>query len=222
MENTSTNAVSSSTSALLACGIAAGPIYIAVGVLQIIIRPGFDVTRHALSLMSNGDLGWIQITNFMLTGLFTIAFAVGIRQLLKGQKGGTWGALLIGAYGLGLIGAGIFKADPALGFPPGTLADAHAISTSGLMHFVCGGIGFYAVIAACFVFARRFGSLGLAGWKWYSIATGVIFFAAFFGIASGSGGSGAMRTFVTLGFYAAVVIMWVWISAIAFKFRAEA
>ncbi|HEX3101603.1 MAG TPA: DUF998 domain-containing protein [Pyrinomonadaceae bacterium] len=221
MENTSTKEVSSSTSSLLACGIAAGPIYIAVGILQIIIRPGFDVTRHALSLMSNGDLGWIQISNFLLTGLLTIAFAVGIRQLLKGQKGGTWGALLIGVYGLGLIGAGIFKADPALGFPPGTPVDAHAISTNGLMHFVCGGIGFYAIIAACFVFARRFSSLGLAGWKWYSFITGVLFFAAFFGIASGSGGSGPTRTFVTLGFYAAVVIIWVWLSALAFKLRAD-
>lgn len=49
---------------LLACGIVTGPLYIALGLMQMLIRPGFDPTRHDLSLMSNGDLGWIQISNF--------------------------------------------------------------------------------------------------------------------------------------------------------------
>jgi hypothetical protein len=44
---------------LLACGVLAGPIYILVGLLQILTREGFDMTRHPLSLMSTGDLGWI-------------------------------------------------------------------------------------------------------------------------------------------------------------------
>jgi hypothetical membrane protein len=61
------------TRALLACGIVAGPLYIVLGLIQILIRPGYDITRHDLSLMSNGDLGWIQIANFLVTGLLTIA-----------------------------------------------------------------------------------------------------------------------------------------------------
>ena len=52
----------------LTCGMAAGPLYILVGIIQIAIRPGFDPTRHALSLLSNGDLGWIQVSNFLMTG----------------------------------------------------------------------------------------------------------------------------------------------------------
>jgi len=68
------------TRALLACGAVAGPFYIVVGVLQLFIRPGFDITRHMLSLLANGDLGWIQITNFEVSGLLTIAGAIGIRQ----------------------------------------------------------------------------------------------------------------------------------------------
>ena len=31
---------------------------------------GFDITRHVASLLSDGGLGWIQITSFVLTGLF--------------------------------------------------------------------------------------------------------------------------------------------------------
>src|SRR5258708_15761258 len=74
------------TRALLACGVVAGPFYIVVGVLQLFIRPGFDNTRHMLSLLANGDLGWIQITNFEVSGLLTIAGAIGIRQ---GPPGGS-------------------------------------------------------------------------------------------------------------------------------------
>src|SRR5262245_49304406 len=162
------------TSALLTCGVIAGPLYIAVGVTQMFIRPGFDIRRHALSLLSNGDLGWIQIANFIVTGLLVIAGALGMRRGLRGSLGGAWGPLLLGRYGLGLVGAGFFNADPALGFPPGTPEDATAISWHGLMHFVAGGIGFLGLIAACFVFARRFAALKQPGWAAYSAATGVI------------------------------------------------
>lgn len=105
---------------------------------------------------------------------------------MRGSRGGTWGPLLLGVYGLGLIGAGVFLADPVLGFPPGTPADANAVTWHGLLHFVSGGIGFIGLIAACFVFARRFAALRQRGWAAYSVATGVLFFAAFFGIAMGS------------------------------------
>ena len=42
---------------------------------QALTRDGFDLTRHPWSLLTNGDLGWIQITNFVLTGLMVLAFA---------------------------------------------------------------------------------------------------------------------------------------------------
>ncbi|MFL6467245.1 MAG: DUF998 domain-containing protein [Pyrinomonadaceae bacterium] len=209
------------TGKLLLCGLIAGPFYVLVGLVQILIRPGFDVTRHALSLMSNGDLGWIQVANFFITGILVIAFAAGMRRSLKGTPAGTWGPILVAIYGIGLIGAGIFSADPAFGFPPGTPMEAHGISTSGLMHFVCGGIGFYALIAACFVIARRFASKRLGRWMWFSILTGIVFFAAFIGIASGSGGSAEARTIVTLAFYFAIVLIWVWMTAVSVKFRTQ-
>ena len=202
---------------LLTGGAVAGPLYIILGVLQMLIRPGFDPTRHDLSLMSNGTLGWIQITSFIVTGLLVIAGAVGMRQLLRGSRGGTWGPLLVGIYGLGLIGAGLFVADPAFGFPPGTPEGVTAISLHGLLHFVTGGIGFLALIAACFVFARRLSALQQRAWATYSVITGVIFFAAFFGIAAGSQLGGTVQVFVTLAFTAAVVIAWTWLSALSVR-----
>ncbi len=203
--------------ALLACGVVAGPLYVVVGAIQMLMREGFDPTRHALSLMSNGDLGWIQIANFVVTGLLVIACAVGIRRVLYPGPAGTWGPILLGVYGLGLVGAGIFIADPALGFPPGTPEGPPAsMSRHGLLHFVAGGIGFFGLIAACFVFARRFAVLRQPGWATFSAATGLIFFAAFFGIASGS-----RNAWIIIAFTLAVVLAWSWISALAARFLTE-
>ena len=92
-----------SSNFLLLCGVVAGPLYVVAGVFQICGRVGFDPTRHALSLMSNGDLGWIQIANFLVTGLLVIACSVGMREVLHPGWGGTWGPLLVGLYGVGLI-----------------------------------------------------------------------------------------------------------------------
>jgi len=209
------------TRVLLLCGVVAGPLYVIVGVIEMLTRPGFDPTRHDLSLMSNGDWGWIHISLLILTGLLTIAGAVGMRRVLRGGRGGTWGPLLLGIYGLGLIGAGFFTADPALGFPPGTPADAHAISWHGLLHFICGVIGFLGLIAACFVFARRFAAQRQRGWVAYSVATGVIYLAAFAGIAVGSNSVGVITTIVILAFSVAVVLGWAWVSAIAVKLLSE-
>ena len=52
------------TARLLACGIAAGPLFLTVGLTQAFLRDGFDLSRHPLSLLSLGDLGWVQIANF--------------------------------------------------------------------------------------------------------------------------------------------------------------
>lgn len=205
---------------LLLCGVIAGPLYVIVGIVQILIRPGFDITKHALSLMSNGDLGWLQVANFFVTGVLVVLFAIGIRRSFKGSKGGTFGPLFLAIFGLGMIGAGIFSADPGLGFPPGTPETAHDISMSGLMHFIFGGIGFYAFIASCFVFASRFKAEGSDGWFRFSVVTGMLFFGAFGAIASGSG-SASTRAFVTVAFYLAVLLMWSWMTAVAWKLARE-
>jgi hypothetical protein len=199
------------TVGLLICGVIAGPLYVLVGLIQMLIREGFDPTRHALSLMSNGRLGWIQIANFLATGTLVIAASVGMRRVLHPGRRGTWGPLLIAMYGLGLIGAGFFVADPALGFPPGTPAGPPAaVTRHGVLHFVSGGVGFLGLIAACFVFGLRFAALRQTGWAAYSIATGLLFGAAFFGIASGSN-----KPWIIIAFTVAVVLAWLWIAAVS-------
>lgn len=204
------------TNALLVCGMIAGPFYILVGLIQALTRPGFDILRHDLSLLANGNLGWIQITNLVLTGLLVGAFALGLRRALPAGPGRTWGPILLGVYGLGLIGAGFFTADPAFGFPPGTPANAHTISWHGLLHIITSGIGFLALIAACMVMARRFASQGRQGWAVYSVGSGILFFAAFVGVATGSG-----QSWSVIGFWIGVLFIWAWILILAMLLRKE-
>jgi hypothetical protein len=206
------------TRTLLAYGVVAGPVYIGVSLLQALTRDGFELARHQWSLLSNGDLGWIQITNFVVTGLMTVAFAVGLRRAMGRGRGGTWAPRLIGTYGVSLIAAGVFRADPALGFPPGTPLDATHVSWHGMLHLTAAGIGFGCLIAACLVVARRFAAEGRAGWAAYSRVTGALFLAAFVGVAAGAGSAGT-----NLAFVAAVVLAWTWVTALAaHSYRAAA
>jgi hypothetical membrane protein len=212
-----TDTATTTTRALLACGVVAGPLYIAVVAIQALTRDGFDLTRHPASLLSTGDLGWVQVTTFVVSGLLTIACAVGMRRVLRTGMGGTWGPLLVGAYGTGLITAGVFVADPADGFPPGTPAGPpDTVSWHGAVHFAVAGIAFLALVAACLVFARRFAGLGQRGWAAYCVATGVIFLSAFAGIASGSGAPA-----LNVAFAVAVVLGWAWVSVMAARLMTE-
>jgi hypothetical protein len=88
------------TKSLLGYGVIAGPFYLVVSLAQALTRDGFELTRHAWSLLANGELGWIQIINFTLTGAMLVAFAVGLRRALAGGRGGRWAPRLIGAFGV--------------------------------------------------------------------------------------------------------------------------
>jgi hypothetical membrane protein len=201
------------TAALLVGGIAAGPIYVAVGLVQMLVRDGFDIRRHPLSLMSNGDLGWIQVANFLLTGALTVVAAVGMRRALSPGRGAMWGPLLVGVYGAGVFLAGLFRADPVDGFPPGTpLGPPEQVSWHGLVHFLVAGIAFLALAAGTFVLARRFAANRQRGWVAYSVATGVVFLAAFLGVAAGS-------AVINVVFALAIVNVCAWVAAVSALLR---
>lgn len=101
------------TSTLLRCGLAAGPLFLLIFATQILLRPELRFTRDEPSLLSIGPLGWIQIGNRMLGGLLVIAGARGIRRLLRRSKAGFWGPLFLQVFGIHEVGLGIFVVDPA-------------------------------------------------------------------------------------------------------------
>src|SRR5580704_10583194 len=113
----------------LQLGAVAGPVFLAASLIQAILRPGFDLAHNAASLLSLGNLGWIQDLNFAIAGALSFAGAIGLRRALRGTSGGTWLPRLFGAVGVGLAAASIFHPDPSGGFPPGTPVAASAISS---------------------------------------------------------------------------------------------
>jgi hypothetical protein len=195
------------TKALLACGVVAGPLFVAVAVLQALTRDGFDPSRHPLSLLSLGALGWIQITNFVVAGLLAVAFAVGLRRVLHPGRGGTWGPLLIGLYGVGLVAGGVFVADAGAGFPPGAPAGApEQLSWHGILHDAGHLLALLSLLVACFVLARRVAALGQRGWAAYCVATGV----ALLGLMAWPD-----RDTILVQLAVAIVLGWAWLSVLA-------
>jgi hypothetical protein len=209
------NADRARTRALLACGVAATPVFAVVSLAQAFTREGFDLLRHPLSMLSVGDLGWLQITNFLVCGVLTIAGALGLHGAMRGSPGGTWAPRLMLINGLGMLAAGVFVMDPGDGFPAGTpLGPSAALSTHALLHLVFGSIAFAALIAACLVLGRHFSRAGRRGHAIASRAAGLIFAAGeLWAISGGRAGS--------LTLCVGVLTAMAWVSLTAATKRAE-
>jgi hypothetical membrane protein len=205
--NTATNSVSTRT--LLTCAAISAPLWAAVSLIQAATREGFDLTRHPLSALSNGSLGWLQITNFLVGGLLTVFGAAGLGRALQGQPGGKWAPRLVRVNGIGMIAAGVFVMDPADGFPAGTPAGMPAaLSWHSYAHFASGTIAFAALIAACYVLGRHYSR---AGDRANAIASRVAGTAALAGNLWAMSGGKAGSLTLAIGVIAAML----WVSAVA-------
>jgi hypothetical protein len=196
---------------LLACGALAGPLFVAVVVVQALTRTGYDLGQHPISLLTLGGLGWIQSANFVAAGALVAAFAVGLRRALHPGRGARWAPLLMAAFGLGLVVAGVFTPDPSLGFPPGAPEDTpDELSTSAMLH----GVGFAVAIGGltlgCLVFARRDLAGGDRRWAAYSVVSA----AAALVLAMWPGEDGA-----SIRYFVATIVAFTWTTAVALRLR---
>jgi hypothetical membrane protein len=183
------------TKSLLGYGVIAGPLYVGVSLTQAFIRDGFDPSRHAWSLLQNGSLGWIQTANLIVSGLMVVAAAAGLRRAV-GR-----GAVPLALYGLGMVVAGFFTADPGVGFPPGSAGGT--VSWHGFVHLAAGGIGFVGLAVACFRLAR-FAPL--------SRTVGVLLVGTFLALNASAGASWGI-----VAFTAAVVCVSAWLSVLSVR-----
>jgi hypothetical membrane protein len=159
---TSASTTTDGTRRLLGAGVVAGPIFVCTAAIQVLTRDGFDLRRHPLSMLALGEHGWIQVINFILAGMLSLIFAAGVARRLPDGLGSTWAPRLFALYGAGLVIGGIFKADPALGFPAGAPEGyPEQLSVHGTIHAFAPPLAFLSIIAACFVIARRFAAEGM-------------------------------------------------------------
>ncbi|MEU9320459.1 DUF998 domain-containing protein [Streptomyces sp. NPDC048295] len=185
------------TRALLAAGVAVGPLFLGAGLIQGLTREGFDFTRNAISQLSLGDLGWIQVTGFLLTGVLAVVGAIGMRQALRDAPGGVWAPRLVAVFGASFLLAGVFTADPGAGFPAGAPeGPATSMSAHGVVHMLSAGVGFLALSAAFIVLARLFAARRLRGW---AIACRLVPVGVLAGFAGSSAGALAFTAGAGLG-----------------------
>jgi len=80
--------------------------------------------------------------------------------------------------GVGLGAGGVFVADAGNGFPPGVPAGIPtSMSVHGIFHMIGGSSAFLSLIVLCFVFGRRYASVGERLWAASSGIVGLIFIA---------------------------------------------
>jgi hypothetical membrane protein len=192
---------------LLLAGIAAGLLFFIVPTIEVFRRPGFDIQRHAISVLSLGDGGWIMKAVFIVCGILTLMCALGIYMELARGWVRFAAPLLIGAYGLGLILAGVFDAPAGLGFPPGTPPDQAPVMTSGaILHSVAFMVAFSSLIVSCFVFALYFLHMQQTIWAVFSLVAGIALPALI--------GLGISMTMAPgIAFYWAAMLGWLWLAA---------
>jgi len=194
------------TRILLLCGAIAGPLFIFTVLIEDYTRPGFDPRLDPLSLLSLGDWGWVQMVNFALAGVLNLLYAVGLWRRLHTGRAGTWGPILIGAYGFGLILVGIFRTDPANGFPPGAIAPTGP-SWHGVIHALGGLFVFVMLSAGLAVFVRLFLAWKERWWAFYCLASAVLLLLIFFtGFSNAAFMARTLRLATLIGWMAASLV----------------
>jgi hypothetical membrane protein len=194
------------TRLLLRCGVLVGPFYLAVGLMQALVRDGFDLSRHALSHLANGPGGWVQTANFVISGLMVIAAAIGFARALRPHsRAAGW---VLATFGVGMLVAAVFPADPVDGFPPGTPeGNPTTVSAAGLVHFAAGGIGFLALAVSSVVVARALSRRNESSMARLSFFSGLALLAGFFLPPALSSATAAIA-----GIWFAVVVGWAWLA----------
>lgn len=195
-----------STRALLTCGVVAGPLYVAVTMIQVLTRAGFDMRHHRFNVLTAGDLGWIHQLNMLMVGVLSALLALGVSRVMRGW-GAMWAPRLLALFGLAYVVGGLFPADPMLGFPAGTTAEMVQHTWHGIIQNGSRGVSSLLLLATSLVIARSLAAEGRRGAAWFFATALFAVFAvlAVFGRAIG----------VNPVAPAFLATPWVWVTALA-------
>ena len=143
------------TRRLLRCGVAAGPFFVTVFLLEGAARDGYRPLRHPVSSLALGSRGWIQAGNFVVTGTLFLAGAAGLARAGNPATSSRAAPALIGAAGAGLIASAVFTTDPVSGYPPGTPDALTRPSPAGTAHNLAAIPVFFGLPAAALASSWR-------------------------------------------------------------------
>lgn len=125
------------TRALLWCGVLAGPLLVVVLLGQALWNPRYDLGTDAISTLSLGPEGWVQIVTFVVVGVLVGAAGLGVRRVRRGNALTRAGGTLLVVMGAGVAGIGAFVLDP--------------VAWHGRLHDVATGVAINAALLAVVV-----------------------------------------------------------------------
>jgi len=141
-----------------------GPaLFLAIVLVEGVVRPGYRPLHDTISELSLGPRGWIQTANFLIFGVLFIVFARGVAASVAGSRAARLGAVLLYVIGIGVLGCGLFRAEP---WPPSSM------SPIGVLHLICAIVLVFALLPlATAALARAFAVD--ARWRSLAPATGL-------------------------------------------------
>jgi hypothetical protein len=127
------------------------------------------------------------------------------------------GPALIGVWGVGLLGAGIFATDPVSGYPAGTPPLPDPPTWAGILHDAFSLPAFLGLAGAMLVFTYAFARRRAWIWSLYSGLSGLAFLAGF--VLASAGFSQAAALVATAGLWQrlTVGIGWLWLALLAVR-----
>jgi hypothetical membrane protein len=134
-------------------------------------RGEFDPVSEPVSALEAGPNGWLQQVNFVVFGLLTILFAVGLQRAVSPSRRGIAGPALLTVSGIGLLLAAAF---PLREDASGNFYDPGGHAVAGIMFFGTSAVGLM-VLSLRLTQDRRWRSLAA-----YTALAGVVALAGFF------------------------------------------
>jgi hypothetical protein len=201
------------TRRLLRCGVAAGPVFVAVFLLEGAVRDGYRPLRHPVSSLALGSRGWIQTGNFAVAGTLFLAGAAGLARAGDPAVSSRVAPALIGAAGAGLIGSAVFTTDPVSGYPPGTPDALTRPSRAGAAHNLAAVPVFFGLPAAALACSWRSWRAGQRGFALYSGGSAVTMPATMALSAAGFGQSPRLVNLGGLFQRASIITGFTWLTA---------
>jgi hypothetical protein len=186
------------TRRLLACGVAAGPLFVIVILVNGVLQPGYRPIRQVASELAAGPNGWIQITNFLVCGSLFVAFALGVRRALRPHPAAWIAAALTGLLGAALIASGLFITD---------VAGQAKHTWHGTAHNAAGSVVFLSLPLLTFTWALHCARRRSWIWAIASAIAGVTMLLLIQGLAVAEYRGLHQRLTIGLG--------WTWITAFA-------
>ncbi|MFF5244329.1 DUF998 domain-containing protein [Streptosporangium sp. NPDC000095] len=192
-------------------GASGALFFVLVFLIDGLTRPGYSPVRHPVSALALGARGWIQISNFVVSGA---AITVGGVSIATAGRQPLLGGMLA-IFGLGLVASG-FRMDPMRGYPPGTPeGDPADVTVSHKLHDYAGAVVFFSlpVTAAVAAFV-----LPEVAWKVVSAVAAAALMAASYAFGKAWERDSPRTGLVQRAF---IVPGWLWVAAVFLRFGSQ-